>query len=91
LTTVDWEQKLMTTDNFNFPIVKFPFICSNIPVASYIPTNVTGGAGTVYPYGGGKQEYPEKTTDLLQDTDKTLSHNVVSSTPRHKQDSNSQL
>ena len=27
-------------------------------------------------------EYLEKTTDLSQVTDKTLSHNVVSSTPR---------
>jgi hypothetical protein len=30
----------------------------------------------------------EKTTDLPQDT---LSHNVVSSTPRHQRDSSSQL
>ena len=37
-----------------------------------------------------KLEYPEKTTNLLQVTDKLLSHNVVSSTPRHEQDSNSQ-
>ena len=29
-----------------------------------------------------KPEYPVKTTDLSQVTDKTLSHNVVSSTPR---------
>jgi len=29
-----------------------------------------------------KPEYPEKTTDLSQVTDKTLSHNVVSITPR---------
>ena len=29
-------------------------------------------------------EFPEKTTDLSQVTDKLLSHNVVSSTPRHK-------
>jgi hypothetical protein len=28
-----------------------------------------------------KSEYPEKTTDLSQVTDKLLSHNVVSSTP----------
>ena len=28
-----------------------------------------------------KQEYPDKTTDLSQVTDKLLSHNVVSSTP----------
>jgi purine-nucleoside phosphorylase len=35
-------------------------------------------------------EYLEKTTDLLQVTDKLLSHNVVSSTPRHERDSNSQ-
>jgi hypothetical protein len=34
-----------------------------------------------------KPEYPEKTTDLSQ----TLSHNVVSSTPRHEQGLNSQL
>ena len=39
-----------------------------------------------------KPEYPEKTTDLSQLTNK-LNHiiNVVSSTPRHEQDSNSQL
>jgi len=35
------------------------------------------------------EEYPEKTTDLPQVTDK-LSHNVVSSTPHHEQDLNSQ-
>jgi hypothetical protein len=29
-----------------------------------------------------KPEYPEKTTDLSQVTDKLLSHNVVSSTTR---------
>ena len=29
-------------------------------------------------------EFPEKTTDLSQVTDKLLSHNVVSSTPRLK-------
>jgi hypothetical protein len=34
-------------------------------------------------------EYPEKTTDLSQVTDK-LYHKVVSSTPRHERDSNSQ-
>jgi hypothetical protein len=28
-----------------------------------------------------KLEYPEKTTDLLHTTDKTLSHNVESSAP----------
>jgi hypothetical protein len=33
----------------------------------------------------------EKTTDLLQVTNKLLSHNVVSSTPRHERDSNSLL
>ena len=33
----------------------------------------------------------EKTTDLPQITDKTLSHKVVSSTSGHEQDSNSQL
>jgi hypothetical protein len=33
------------------------------------------------------KEYPEKTTDLSQVTDKTLSHNVVS----REWDSNSQL
>ena len=38
-----------------------------------------------------KSEYQEKTTDLSQVTDKRLSHNVVSSTPRHKWDSNSRL
>jgi hypothetical protein len=30
-------------------------------------------------------------SDLLQVTDKLLSHNVVSSTPRHERDSNSLL
>jgi hypothetical protein len=38
-----------------------------------------------------KPEYPEKTTDLSPVTNKTLSHNVVSSTPRHERGSNSQL
>jgi len=38
-----------------------------------------------------KPEYPKETTDLFQVTDKTLSRNVVSSTPRHERDSNSQL
>jgi hypothetical protein len=38
-----------------------------------------------------KPEYPEKTIDLPQVTDKFLSHNVVSSTPRLEQYSNSQL
>jgi len=37
-----------------------------------------------------KTGVPEKTTDLSQVTD-TLSHNVVSSTPRHERGSNSQL
>ena len=36
------------------------------------------------------REYPVKTTDLSQVTDKTLSHNVVSSTSRHQRGSNSQ-
>jgi hypothetical protein len=36
-----------------------------------------------------KPEYPEKTTDLPQVTNKTLSDNVVSSTPHHERDSNS--
>jgi len=35
-----------------------------------------------------KPEYPGKTTDLSQVTDK-LSHDVVSSTPPYKRDSNS--
>jgi hypothetical protein len=35
-----------------------------------------------------KPEIPEKTTDLSQITDKL---NVVSSTPRHEEDSNTQL
>ena len=34
---------------------------------------------------------PGKTTALSQDTDRFLSHNVISSTPRHNRDSNSQL
>jgi len=38
----------------------------------------------------GKPEYLEKTSNLLQVTEKTLSHNVVSSTPHHEQGSNSQ-
>ena len=38
-----------------------------------------------------KPEYREKTPDLSQVTDKLLSHNVVSSTPRHKRHLNSQL
>jgi hypothetical protein len=37
-----------------------------------------------------KPEYREKTTDLPQVNDKRNSINVVSSTPRHEQDSNSQ-
>jgi hypothetical protein len=36
-------------------------------------------------------EYLEKSTDLSQVTDKTVSHNVLSSTPRHEWGSNSQL
>ena len=66
----------------------------------------TCGTGTAHPsrapeftpgfIGGGKTEYTiskykEKTTDLLQVTDKTLFYNVVSSTPRHDRDSNSPL
>ena len=38
-----------------------------------------------------KPEYPEKNANLSQVTDKLLSHNVASSTPRHEQGSNSQL
>jgi len=38
-----------------------------------------------------KSEYPEKTTDLSQVSDKLLSHNVSSSTPQHEQDSNWKL
>ena len=37
-----------------------------------------------------KPEYPEKTTHISQVTDK-ISHNVVSSTPRHERVSNSEL
>ena len=33
----------------------------------------------------------EETTDLSQVTDKLLSHNVVSSTPRHEEALNTQL
>jgi len=35
-----------------------------------------------------KPEYPEKTTELSQITEKTLAHNVVSSTPHHEWGSN---
>ena len=38
-----------------------------------------------------KPKYLEKTTDLPQVTNNNLSHNVVSSTPPHQRDSNSQL
>ena len=38
-----------------------------------------------------KQEYLMKTTDLLQVAEQTLSHNVVSNTPCHERDSNSQF
>ena len=38
-----------------------------------------------------KPEYQEKTTDLPQVTDKTLSHNVVLSTSHHEWDLNSHL
>jgi hypothetical protein len=40
-----------------------------------------------------KLEYPEKTTDLSQVTDKlnVVSHNVVSTTPRQERGSNAQL
>jgi hypothetical protein len=38
-----------------------------------------------------KPEYPEKTLDLPQVIDKVYHNNVVSSTPRHELDSNSQL
>ena len=38
-----------------------------------------------------KLKYLEETTDLSQVTDKTWSHNVLSSTPRHEWGSNSLL
>jgi hypothetical protein len=38
-----------------------------------------------------KPEYPENTTDLSQVTDKLLSYNIVSNTPRHERDYNSRL
>ena len=42
--------------------------------------------------GGGNQSTQRKTIDLLQVTDNpNVSHNVVSSTPLHEWDSNSQL
>jgi hypothetical protein len=45
-------------------------------------------------YWWGKLEYPEKTTNLSQVTDKLYlekKHNVVMSTPCHEQGSNSQF
>ena len=41
-------------------------------------------------YWWGKSEYPDETTGMMQVTNK-LYHNVVSSTPCHDRDSNSQL
>ena len=38
-----------------------------------------------------KPEYPEKTTNSAASHCQALSHNIVSSTPRHERDSNSQL
>ena len=38
-----------------------------------------------------KPEYTEKTIHMMQVTAKTLSHNVVSSIPRHERGSNFQL
>ena len=38
-----------------------------------------------------KLEYPEISTDLSKVTDKNISHNVLSSAPRHEWGSNSQL
>jgi len=38
-----------------------------------------------------KTKCPEITTELSQVTDQLLSHNVVSSTPRHERGLNSQL
>ena len=46
---------------------------------------------TIFQVNRGGVLLVEKLTDLQHVTDKTLSHNVVSSTPRHKQGSNSQL
>ena len=40
-------------------------------------------------FGGMKPEYPEKSSDLSQFTDKL--YHVISSTPRHERGSNSQL
>ena len=36
-----------------------------------------------------KLEYPEKTTDMPQVTDKLLSYNIALSTPRYERDSKS--
>jgi hypothetical protein len=41
--------------------------------------------------GGGNRSTRKKITDQSQVTNKTLSHNVVSSTPRHERGSNSRL
>jgi hypothetical protein len=59
---------------------------------------VLNAASTIFQLYQGSQlywwrtrEYPEKTIDLLHVTDKTLSHNVVSSARRDEWDLNLQL
>ena len=64
---------------FNFPIVNFPFICSNIP-ANGVVLNATFNNISVILWLSvllvEETEYQEKTTDLP--------HKIASSTPRHE-------
>ena len=85
------------------PAIKFnnvKSVCCLILLYTYLLLSLVYGLwcltslSTIFDwYHGGQlywREYPVKTTDLSQVTDKTLSHNVVSSTSRHQRGSNSQ-